>query len=860
MQNIAESLKKQREIILDDCSEQAIDRNTSLLEIGIISLYNRLANRLMHSAEDFRAGGAIIALGAFGRGITGPMQPVSILYLHAAEASSRESWTEEITSPLTEAGWKIDAVEGTVELILARTAQDGALLQDLMDLRYISGNRALAEQLDKSLDTYIEEHRATLLQALVESVKMRAEILREESGWSEPDIEKGPGGLLDIRAIRTGCRIASNIRGLEDAIFQGYLTRQEVDALIHAEKALSRYLTLLAASSGRNDGVLRAQDREILAKKLGYMEKSGFLPVEIFMRHVHQLLHGVREISREFWEKLSEIRTFRFDEPGSPIENGIVSRSGKIHVHTERYPASAGNLLHLFAVAARKGLGLANVTRQWVSHNANVLDSASGDPAVKNELFEILRADTQDVPVLRRIYESGVLTALIPELYLVHGMVQNDAFHLYPVHEHHLRTCRELKKLIAGKYAEQEPVLTQIASEIGDPALLLLSALLHDLGKSSGKQHAQKGGEMVPAVAQRLGLTQLETETVRFLVSQHLLLIDSASMRDLADQEMIASCTAVIGSGEYLDKLALLTFADMMSTGPRGREKWRDTPVMLLYRGIADILEKGEPSPQSINERIASVRSRVEEKVSDLMTPEELEVYFFHLAPRYLISLSPEEVERHLRLVKRLQESGEQFVWEADPGKETVEITLISWDKPGLLARSAGILTLHSLNIMGAQVFTMNEEIALLIFQCRMPKKLDQPMNWDAIKADMDRLLKGKLALDYRIAAHSEKRGSPAKALRAASSRVKIDNESSGVYTIIEVYTLDRIGLLYTISRTLHELQVRIYVAKISTKNDQVADVFYVRTDQREKVTDPEQIEEIKKALHFCLDGKAEWD
>lgn len=152
----------------------------------------------------------------------------------------------------------------------------------------------------------------------------------------------------------------------------------------------------------------------------------------------------------------------------------------------------------------------------------------------------------------------------------------------------------------------------------------------------------------------------------------------------------------------------------------------------------------------------------------------------------------------------------------------------------------------------------MNNEISILIFQCRLPHPAE-PMDWDAMRKDMDRLLKGKFALDYRIAAHSAGVGQP-KPLRSWPSKIVVDNESSAMYTILEVYTADRIGLLYTITRTLHELQIPISVAKVTTKSDQAADAFYIRNEKSQKVTDPEQIDEIKKALRFCLDGESEWD
>ncbi len=855
--SISESLKKQRELILEESSEQALDRHTSLLEIAIISLYNRLANRMLSNAEAFRAGGAIAALGSFGRGISGPAQAVPVLCLQADESSVKETWIDEITEPLIEAGWTVEAYHGSVAQIMELARGSTEFLFELMDLRYISGNRVLADQLDMEIDRYIEQNRESFLSSLHDSITERKKLLENPRNWLEPDLAKNPGGLSEIRDIRAGCRIASKIRSLEDAIFQGYLTRQEVDLLQTGEKSFCRYLTLLRAASGQPESVLLFSDQETLARKLGYAEKSGFLPVEIFMQHVHQLFHGVAEVAREFWERLEESRSST-EDPGTAIEEGLVAKAKKIHIHTDRYPATPERIVHLFAVAAGRGLGLANVTRQWISHNKNVLDAASGDRSVKDEFLELLRADSPEIPILRRFYDYGLMTALIPELSLVHGLVQHDAFHLYPVQEHHLRSISELKKTIKGAYSEEEPELTITAADLGDPALLLLAGLLHDIGKSSGSGHAAKGGEIIPVVARRLGLSSQEAETVEFLVSQHLLLLDNASLRDLADPEMLSKCAAAVGKKDYLDQLALLTFADMMSTGPRAKEKWRDTPVLQLYCNLRSILEKGEPSFRIIAERVAKVKKLIETRVSDILSPNEVEAYFSQLAPRYLISISPEEIVKHLQLGRRLQESEESFIWEVSLGRETAEITFMSFDKPGLLAKAAGILSLHDLNIISAQAFTMNNEIALLIFQCRLPDSETAP-DWAAMKNDMDRLLKGKLALDHRIAARFAGREQP-KALRTAPSKIIIDNESSAMYTILEVHTEDRLGLLYTITRTLHELRIPIYVAKITTKSDKAADAFYIRNENRKKVTDPEQIEEIKKALRFCLDGESDWE
>lgn len=858
MLNIVESLKRQRDQILEDGSEEMLSRHTSLLEIAIISLYNRLVNNLKVDAAEFRSSGAVMALGAFGRGLIAPRQTVSVLVLMSESLPWQDDWIDEIVDPLVEAGWKVEVERSSINRLIEKAREDFAFFLRLLEGRYISGNRQQVEQLDDELKTLIDGHQDSFLQQLYGSVKAREEQLQKPKSWLEPDLLNSPGGVAHIGSIRLACRIASHIRCLDDAIFQGYLDRQEVDFLQQAEKKYTRLISLLQSLDNQPGGVLRFDQQELLANQLGYSARVGFLPVETFMQEIHQLLHGVGCISQEFWERLQESRwdtSAAADASAEALETGLVAKYGKIQLQSELYPATAGHLVHLFHLAAREKLGFTNITRQWIQHHRNVLDTAAGSAMVRDELLGLVRADDSKLEVFRRFYNLRLMTSLIPELGAVHGLVQHDAFHLYPVHEHHLRTLAELKKLFAGDYLDTEPELTRIAQRTEDPTLLYLAALLHDIGKSAGRDHALHGGEMIPSIAKRLGLGPEESDILQFLVAQHLLLMDSASLRDLADEEMLAQCALVSKTPKQLDFLVLLSFADMMATGPRAQQKWRDTSVMALHERVNHLLEKGEPSPQAIAERIEQVRIQVEQEVADLIGEVELESYFEQLAPRYLLSMPPNAIARHLRMEWQLQHSEESFLWEADVADGLAGVTLLSKETPGLLARAAGILTLHDLNITSAQVFTKQNGVVLLIFECRLPEDTRQTPDWNAAKEDMKRALQGRMSLEYRIAAHASRQGYRQSATRPASSRILIDNESSQVYTIIEVYTTDRVGLLYTITWSLWELQVRIYVAKITTKVDQVADVFYVKTNEGEKVTDPDQIEEIKNALLFWLDG-----
>ena len=858
MEHIIESLKRQREQLLAEKGDDLYSRHTSLLEIAIISLYNRLINRLSPATEQFRSSGAIMALGSFGHGLVGPADEVSLLFIRVEPFPSAQNWVEEVVEPLREAGWQVICEQIDGDELVKRAALDHELLVELLSGRYISGNRSLVETLDGRLQTVIAERRQELAQSLREGVEGRRRAMREPGHWLEPSVLEAPGGLHDIRAIRAACRILLNIRCFEDAVFQGYLLREEVEQLQRAEKRYLRWLSLLTEVTGNRSGTLGFEQQEILAARLAYCARSGFLPVESFMRDLFQSFDEVNRVLVRFGQRLKETGHYGGREVGNgrrTLEPGLDLRHGNLVLHPADYPASAAAVVHLFAIAAAERAGFSCAAAQWIQHHANLLETAAGDRAVRDELLSLLLLDSPQLHALRSFYDFGLLGAMIPEIAAVHCLVQHDAFHLYPLHEHHFRTLAELKRLRAGEHAGTAPELTALAEAVADLPALYLAAIVHDIGKSAGADHAKHGAAMIPAMAQRLGLDPDTTDTLQFLVGHHLLLMDSASMRDLADQEMISQCAQQVGTVERLRLLLILSFADMLATGPKALQKWRETPVDQLAEKIRTVLEKGEPGPESITARLDQVRALVEPQVRDLMSGADLSTHFAQLAPRYLLSMPPAAIAEHLRLERELEGSLEPFAWIVKPLESSIEITIMGRRTHGLLTKAAGVLTLHALDIVGAQVFTKNNGVVLLVFQCRARAGGAAAPAWDAVGRHMKRLLEGKLALDYRIALQARQLKDATDFPSGSRSRVLIDNESSQLYTILEVYTSDRFGLLYSITRTLMDLEVRIDVAKITTKVDQAADIFYLRSLDGEKVLDREQLQEIKNALLFRLDG-----
>jgi [protein-PII] uridylyltransferase len=244
------------------------------------------------------------------------------------------------------------------------------------------------------------------------------------------------------------------------------------------------------------------------------------------------------------------------------------------------------------------------------------------------------------------------------------------------------------------------------------------------------------------------------------------------------------------------------------------------------------------------------LRQRISEILGGEFTPEELDRHFGQFGARYLLTVNSKAMAGHLRLARKLEEA--PVSWEVRKGQGTWELTVMSREPLGLLFRVAGILTLHGLDIRQAQTHTRRDGIALQIFEVAVldPEK---EVSWEQIMTDLNKALRGKIALEYRLALHRTQQKWEWPRGPKRPDEVVVDNHSSDRYTIVEVYTSDRPGLLYAITHMLLQLQLQVFLAKISTRMDQVADIFYVRTIDGQRVEDSEQIQEIKQALLYSL-------
>jgi [protein-PII] uridylyltransferase len=477
---------------------------------------------------------------------------------------------------------------------------------------------------------------------------------------------------------------------------------------------------------------------------------------------------------------------------------------------------------------------------------------------------------------LQSMLDTGLMAALIPEFAPVEHLVQFDDFHIHPVGKHTLEVVRTLAALRMGEASGMDGRLTRLAAGLANYDRLYLAALCHDLAKPS-RDHSSDGAALATRLLTRLGADKASIADAAFLVRQHLLIPKIATRRDLADESVVTSVAESAGTVERLDMLLLLAAADSSSTGPRAWNPWTATLFFELAHKARKLLTDGplaEPhavarSRSAREEALALAIRRAETGPEDDREPLDAEYAakcLERMPARAFLVLDAATIVRHMRLARRFQASLDEDMVRKPSGKAGIgvceidavamphgrafQVSMAAMDQPGLFAVMAGVLALHDLNILSAEVLTWTGGLALDVFVVEEPGEgiyLDDL--WQRLRRAVGYALTGKLSLEYRL---EQKRSSPlALPSRAPKSRrkVRVDNEGSDFYTLVEVAAPDRLGLLHDLARKLAESQVQIHLARIATSAGRIHDTFYVRDQEGMKITDPQRAEAVKKAL-----------
>jgi [protein-PII] uridylyltransferase len=843
--------------------ELVVKSIASMTDTLISKLFRSVAsdlNRVRRTKESI----ALVATGGYGRGELNPYSDIDLMFLYSGKSSSR---VEDVANKILYFLWDMKLDVGysvrTIDDCIEMANSDATVKTALLDTRLIAGNRALFNDLRKITLTRI---MAKGSDAFIRQKAVELEQRREKYGSSvyllEPNIKEGEGGLRDLHTALWVAKVKYKVFEPRELVIKGVLLEDDLNNYFRQLAYLWRMRNELHYFSGRRNDQLTFDAQSSLAAFFGYSDRGKMLAVEEFMRDYY--IHATKV--EQFWSLITA-KCMQHEEPSGRLfgyfkrrnvgEGMYIARGELFVAGGEAINEDPSRLMKIFEYAQKHEVPLSMQTKELVRNNLHLInDKFRRGREVNQSFFNILRSRKGLPETLRMMHYLQFLIRFIPEFERVYCKVQHDLYHIYTVDIHSLFAVEELVKLWNGEYRDQLPLLTRIVGEIDKLEILILAVLFHDIGKGEGGGHSEKGAAMMPTIARRMGLSREESDLLEFLVRNHLLFAHIAQRRDLHDEKMILQIARQMGKSENVKMLYLLTFADIKAVGPDVWTEWKALLLQELFEKVFNALERGDFKLEVRGERVKKVKRNVLEILDAdypiALVKDELK----SLSVRHLLSNPPEILAEHVRMLLSL--SGNTFVSQVthEPEKGYSRYSICTLDMHGLFSMITGVMAANGMNILGAQIHTSSNGKVLDVLQINSPQGfvVTDENRWKKLDEDMLLVLQGKVKVKSLV----EKRQSPALLTERPKPRfptvVEIDNEVSDDYTVLDIFTHDKVGLLYRITSTLTALGLYIGVSKISTKIDQVADVFYVRDIFGHKIVDAKKLDKIKSRLLKAID------
>ncbi|MGB0505758.1 MAG: [protein-PII] uridylyltransferase, partial [Pikeienuella sp.] len=527
-------------------------------------------------------------------------------------------------------------------------------------------------------------------------------------------------------------------------------------------------------------------------------------------------------------------------------------RDGRIDVKDEQFILSDPcNILRLFTEGLRSGALIhPNAFRMVARHLGLIDDKLRADPEASKLMLDLIVQSDDPERALRRMNEIGVLGAFIPEFDPIVSLMQFNMYHHYTVDEHTINAIGGLKKLENGGLIEDLPVASDIIATGVDMTVLYMAVLLHDIGKGRLEAHEEVGADIATRVCPNLGLNEGQTELVEWLVRNHLVMSDVAQKRDISDPATIKAFAEQVRSVKRLKLLLVLTALDIRAVGPGTWNNWKAQLLRTLY---ADTLAELTPGVEhsSRSQRAEEAQEILREKLVD-WSREDVDSWVARHYQPYWLGLSADIHEQFARMSVSAEPDKLHSSFKRDEERDVTQCCFYVADHPGIFSRMAGALALAGASVVDARTFTDNSGMASTFFsiQDSEGRPIEEDRH-DRLKRSIHRTLRGDIIA--RDALRSRRKVKRRERPFDVPTTITFDNEGSDLYTVIEVDTRDRIGLLYDLTRTMTGVGVNIASAVITTYGEQAVDSFYVKDVFGFKIKDKKKQKTIEDKLRAAI-------
>ena len=841
---------------------EAIQANAYLMD-QLIRTIHEFALTSVYPAANPTTGEqmAVMATGGYGRGTLAPFSDIDLMFLLPYKLTPHSEQVVEFTLyMLWDLGLKVGHATRSIEETLRLAEEDLTIRTSLLDSRWLWGNQALFKDFQRRFQNeMVDGSGPEFVDAKLNERDQRHDRMGDTRYVLEPNLKEGKGGLRDLQTLFWIAKYlyqADDAQALKEA---GVLTAADVKTFARTESFLWTVRCHLHYLAGRPEERLTFNVQEELGRRMNYKARAGARGVERFMKHYFLTAKDVGDLTRVLCAVLEEqhkkrrapswLTNLKF---GKKAVEGFRLEGGRLTLASgKELKADPIKMLQLFHVAQHHELDIHPKALRLVSQNLKLITAEFREDAEANRLFlEILTGPSPRTPLIW-LNEAGVFGRFVPDFGRVVAQMQYDMYHVYTVDEHTIRAIDILDGIWTGRLKEDHPVSCSVVAEVQSRRALYVAVLLHDIAKGRGGDHSKLGAEIALKLGPRLGLSDWETETVAWLVSQHLLMSHLAFKRDLDDPKTIADFAAETQSPERLRMLLILTVADIRAVGPNVWNNWKAGLLRELYWRCQELLSGDAPEERRA-ERVEAAKRRLVEALADW--PEaEIGAHLERGHSGYWLGVDTAALARHAALVREAEAKDEPFRIETcdEPEKGVCEISVYAPDHPGLFAAIAGAISLSGASIVDAKINTLTNGMALDTFAI-----LSHSGDAQARKSDQNRLRKrvadaiqGKIRPSKEFAQREEKELPSRTRVFKVPPRVLIDNKASNSHSVIEVNGRDRPGFLHDVTTVITDEGLQISSAHVSTYGERVVDVFYVKDVFGLKIESDAKIKAVTKRL-----------
>ncbi|MEP1330603.1 [protein-PII] uridylyltransferase [Pseudophaeobacter sp.] len=820
---------------------RALTQSYSYLTDGLVMTAFHIATTYLHPVATPTSGEriALIAVGGYGRGEMAPFSDVDLMFLTPYKITA---WAESVIESMLYILWdlrlKVGHSSRTIKDCIRLGAEDFTIRTAMLEQRFLIGDHALALELEERLRSDLFSRDA---QEFVEAKLAERDARHLKQGeryMVEPNVKEGKGGLRDLQSLYWIAKYLYQVQDVAELVPLGLFTPEEFDTFAKAANYLWAVRSHLHLVTGRPTEQLSFDLQVEVASRMGYKDRAGRRGVELFMQDYFRYATTVGDLTRILLTKLEASQ-----QKGAPLLERIFRRRPKVKpgykvIHNRLDVADPDdflqdklNLLRIFEEALRTGMLIHPDAMRLVTANLDLIDDEMRANKEARRIFlDLLLKHGNPERALRRMNELGVLSAFIPEFGPIVAMMQFNMYHSYTVDEHTIQVISNLTAIEKGELEDELPLSSEVIRKGLNRKVLLVAMLLHDIGKGREQDHSILGAQIARKVAPRLGLNKADSETVEWLVRNHLLMSDMAQKRDIADPRTVRGFAKAVQSVKRLDLLLVLTVCDIRGVGPDTWNNWKAALLRALYNQTREALDNGM---EALNRehRGAAAKKALRAALPDWPKADLKRETSRHYDPYWqgLHVTAHVDFAEMLRDLEALNDPGEVVIrLYPDDDRDATRACFVMADHPGIFARVSGALALVGANVVDARSYTTKDGYVTDAFwiqdaeghpfeASRLPRLTQMIL----------KTLKGEVITREALVSR-DKIKKREKAFKVPT-HITFDNEGSEIYTIIEVDTRDRTGLLYDLARTLADANVYIANAVIATYGEQVVDTFYVK-------------------------------